>query len=200
MTTYTPKHHKSSDLIQLFSECFASSHNTTLVGNAEEPLYTPALKDNAAQIHFRADYFSSALHEIAHWCIAGEERRAQVDYGYWYIADGRDKAQQTAFFDVEVKPQALEWLFSEACNYPFTVSVDNVVAGEQQADWSYWEELANATDLFQARCLEQIHLWFETELPKRGYEFMAKLASYYRDGHMPTFEDISAVECKRKHV
>ena len=53
-------------------------------------------------------------------------RRKQVDYGYWYEPDGRDHVQQQAFEQVEVKPQALEWLMALACGVPFEVSCDNL--------------------------------------------------------------------------
>jgi elongation factor P hydroxylase len=48
-----------------------------------------------------------------------------VDYGYWYAPEGRDAAQQAAFFRVEAAPQALESIFCEALGVPFSPSVDN---------------------------------------------------------------------------
>jgi elongation factor P hydroxylase len=75
---------------------------------------------------YREDYFASALHEVAHWCIAGEQRRQQLDFGYWYAPDGRSPEQQGAFEAVEYKPQALEWFFSLACGYRFRLSADNL--------------------------------------------------------------------------
>ncbi len=77
-------------------------------------------------IWYRHDYFSSALHEVAHWCIAGKKRRTQIEYGYWYAPDGRNLQQQKAFQQVEVKPQAIEMAFSLACRRPFRVSLDNL--------------------------------------------------------------------------
>ncbi|MGB1335670.1 MAG: elongation factor P hydroxylase, partial [Luminiphilus sp.] len=47
-------------------------------------------------------------------------------YGYWYAPDGRNAEQQSAFYSVEVKPQAIEALFCEALDLPFAVSVDNL--------------------------------------------------------------------------
>ena len=67
-----------------------------------------------------------ALHEVAHWCVAGPRRRCLDDYGYWYAPDGRDAAAQAEFLRVEVRPQALEALFCAACNHPFRVSLDNL--------------------------------------------------------------------------
>ena len=119
--------HDSRDLIRLFETCFAASYNTRLVGGAPEPIYLPAdAEEPMHRILFTHDYFRSALHEIAHWCVAGAARREQVDFGYWYAPDGRSAEQQSAFEQVEVKPQALEWLFCEAAGHRFRVSLDNL--------------------------------------------------------------------------
>ena len=98
-------------LEQVFMRCFGSSLCTRLQGGAAEPLYQPAtLEGDYHVLYYRADYFASALHEVAHWCIAGEIRRQQTDFGYWYAPDGRSPAQQRAFERVECRPQALEWM------------------------------------------------------------------------------------------
>jgi len=116
-----------ADLVRVFDRCFLATYNTCLVGGGEEPVYLPADTDHPHhRIIFRDDYFASALHEVAHWSIAGPERRLKVDFGYWYNPDGRTAEQQRRFFAVEVKPQALEWLFAKACGYPFRVSTDNI--------------------------------------------------------------------------
>jgi elongation factor P hydroxylase len=117
-----------------FARCFAQSHRTVLVGGAEEPWYEPASASRPAYIHYRADYASSALHEVAHWCIAGRQRRRLADYGYWYAPDGRSAEQQAAFYRVEARPQALEWLFSRACGVPFHLSIDNLDGGVGRAE------------------------------------------------------------------
>jgi len=116
-------------LIRLFDRCFFESTNTKLVGGGHEPEYCPADDGyDYNRIVFKADYAASALHEIAHWCVAGKARRQQIDYGYWYEPDGRTEAQQLAFEQVEIKPQALEWIFSIACGLPFRVSADNLAS------------------------------------------------------------------------
>ena len=99
-------------LITVFNDCFVASERTELIGGAEEPFYRSWHNDCLAQVIFTRDYRSSALHEIAHWCIAGKERRKQDDFGYWYAPDGRSTDQQLAFEQVEVRPQAVEWAFS----------------------------------------------------------------------------------------
>ncbi|MDO3380581.1 elongation factor P hydroxylase [Gilvimarinus algae] len=118
--------HDCRDLIALFNRCFAQSEVTLLVGGAPEPVYLPCGDSGCAEIHFTRDYFASALHEIAHWCVAGRERRQLEDYGYWYAPDGRSAEQQAEFEAVEARPQALEWLFSEAAGVRFRVSADNL--------------------------------------------------------------------------
>ncbi len=117
----------SRELERVFNACFQRSENTILQGGAAEPLYQPAL--TAAEPHtlyYREDFFASALHEIAHWCIAGAARRRLRDFGYWYAPEGRSALEQGDFERVEVKPQALEWIFARACGYRFQVSVDNL--------------------------------------------------------------------------
>jgi len=121
----------------VFADCFFGSEHTLLIGGATEPLYLPAGDDDQRgvslvhRLYYREDYFASALHEVAHWCIAGKERRRQRDFGYWYAPDGRNLELQAAFQAVEVKPQALEWYFSQACGYAFRASLDNIEGGEQ---------------------------------------------------------------------
>ena len=119
------------DLEQLFAETFADQYDTVLCGGAAEPVYVPG---SPHRIFYTRDYFRSALHEVAHWCVAGEARRRQPDYGYWYAPDGRDAAQQRLFEQVEVKPQALEQLFCDACGHPFRVSLDNLDGEAGQGD------------------------------------------------------------------
>ena len=105
-----------------FNRAFSLTENTVLEGGANEPYYRPGSPN---VIYFREDYSRSALHEVAHWCVAGAARRGLPDYGYWYAPDGRDEAQQAAFYGVEVRPQAIEKMFCEALGIDFKVSVDN---------------------------------------------------------------------------
>lgn len=126
---------------RVFAQCFLQSENTLLCGGADEPLYAPSTQlGEPHRLWFREDYFASALHETAHWCIAGAARRQQVDFGYWYAAEGRDPVAQAAFESVEVRPQALEWCFSIACGFPFRISTDNLAAeGAEAGDHSAFE-------------------------------------------------------------
>ncbi len=114
-------------LIRTFEDCFYQRYNTRLICGDDEPIYLPANQECPYhRIVFAHGFFASAMHEIAHWCIAGEQRRQQIDYGYWYEPDGRTAPQQQLFERVEVKPQALEWILMKATGRPFRVSVDNL--------------------------------------------------------------------------
>lgn len=139
-----------------------------LVKGKDEPLYQPATVDNPLhQVIFARGYFSSALHEISHWCIAGAERRQQVDYGYWYAPDGRSEQQQKHFEQVEIKPQALEWIFSVAARHPFHLSIDNL-GGEAYNRQAFAEHVS-----IQAR------RYLRQGLPLRARQFARELVNYY---------------------
>ena len=119
----------ASAIERVFADLFATRHRTLLVGGGDEPLYQPPTADEPGRIIYRADYAASALHEVAHWCVAGTRRRTLLDFGYWYAPDGRTQAQQAAFEKVEVAPQALESLFADAAGVRFVPSADNVESG-----------------------------------------------------------------------
>lgn len=153
----------SARLERVFERCFLRDYNTRLLGGAPEPVYLPARREGQAnRLCYRADYFASALHETAHWCIAGRARRRLEDFGYWYTGDDRGTHGQHAFESVEDKPQALEWLFSLACGWRFLVSVDNLdpVNGA----------LPDATS-FRRRILSRALYWQRIGLPPRADVF-----------------------------
>ena len=151
-------------VMRLFNQEFAESDTTELIGGAAEPYYEPG---SLNRIYFRADYVRSALHEVAHWCIAGRRRRRLADYGYWYSPDGRGVAQQQAFFAVEARPQAIERCFCEAIGIPFSPSVDNVGAQIEP------EQLRH----FEARIQEWCDQFALTGLPLRAARFVTVLRS-----------------------
>jgi elongation factor P hydroxylase len=162
-------------LEQVFRDCFYADHRTQLVGGAPEPLYQPApVTGDDHRIVYREDFFSSALHEVAHWCIAGGERRKRVDYGYWYAPDGRDLLQQRQFEQAEVKPQAIEWHFALACAVPFRVSVDNLHGRRGDG-------LA-----FAVAIAEQAQDYLRNRLPPRAEQFRLALAQAFAGNDMPT--------------
>ena len=122
----------NQDLIDIFKSCFHESLNTILVDQGDEPIYIPANDTQKEhRIYFAHGYFSSALHEISHWLVAGEKRRQLEDYGYWYAPDGRDHVQQKEFEQVEVNPQSIEWILHQCCQKKFRLSLDNLSLPEQ---------------------------------------------------------------------
>lgn len=124
-------------LMTVFNTVFANQ-NTVLVRGDDEPEYLAAKDDKPAQIRFAHGYFSSALHELAHWCIAGKKRRLLDDFGYWYCPDGRDLTTQKQFEALEVAPQAIECVFCLANGRKFFASADNLTADfdPHQSDFS----------------------------------------------------------------
>lgn len=102
------------------------SYNTRLIGGFDEPFYRAPTNGQSAEIRYTRDYERSALHELAHWCVAGDQRRHLDDYGYWYAPDGRDTQQQQLFFRVEIRPQAIEKHFCSTLGLVFDISVDNL--------------------------------------------------------------------------
>jgi elongation factor P hydroxylase len=115
------------EIKSVFEQAFGQSHNIRLVGGAAEPLYLPA---GPGQPHNRLiyshDYPASALHEIAHWCLASVEQLALKDWGHWYTPDGRTAEQQRQFQRAEARVQAIEWFLSLAAGRPFRESSDNL--------------------------------------------------------------------------
>ena len=165
MTVSAAKQFDARLIENIFSDCFSGSFHTRLVGGAEEPLYLPETAGAPAAIHYRSDYRRSALHEVAHWCVAGPLRRGLKDYGYWYSADDRDSAKQGAFFCVEAKPQALESLFCAAAGIAFTVSVDNLSLEIPQS----------MLEQFENKLRWECHQFQKNGLPKRAELFSQAL-------------------------
>ncbi len=172
----------SDQLISLFNCIFLEQYNTQLIGGSDEPLYTPENKSTPAEVIFTHDYFSSALHEIAHWCIAGEPRRQKMDYGYWYAPDGRTKKEQSLFEQVEVKPQAMEWVFAKSCGHKFHLSADNLNS-----------ELGVSHN-FRRAVYEQVGAYCISGLSSRAGKFSETLADFYQQPSPLDFEKYSLSE------
>jgi hypothetical protein len=156
----------------LFDQLFLPAYRTCLQSGGDEPIYLPA--DHAHPDHriiFRDDYFASALHEVAHWCIAGQRRREQVDYGYWYVGDGRNAQQQDCFERVEAQPQALEWIFSAACRLHFRPSCDNLTG-------TLLPSQLQRSDFNQA-IYKQVLRYCDQGLPDRAGQFRLALCHFY---------------------
>ena len=154
-------------LIDLFNQTFRD-FNTRLIRGTNEPVYLPA--DNEYTYHriiFAHGFFSSALHEIAHWCIAGEKRRLLEDYGYWYCPDGRDERQQAEFERVEIKPQAIEWAFTEAAGRRFQVSTDNLNGAQPNRE------------AFTRHVQSQLNWYKNNGFPPRAERFISALSATF---------------------
>lgn len=177
--------HHYQDLIDIFDRCFMDDFQTRLIKGDDEPIYLPA--DDTSpwnRVVFAHGFYASGMHEISHWCIAGAERRKQVDFGYWYCPDGRDAETQGQFESVEIKPQALEWLFSVAAGFPFNVSCDNL-EGDCEPD-----RIA-----FQRKVHAQVMTYLEQGIPARPARLIAELRSFYSTppltaAHFPWPEDL----------
>lgn len=161
--------HYYQDLITLFNRCFAEEFNTRLVKGDDEPIYLPANQDCAYNaIYFAHGFFSSALHECSHWLIAGAHRRTLEDFGYWYVPDGRNTEQQALFQQVEVKPQAIEWILSVASGHKFRISIDNL-NGDEADTYAF----KNAVHL-------QVLYHCKHGLPERTARFRKALCHFYQ--------------------
>ncbi len=166
--TKDPQDQLVNPLIQLFNDTFSEKFNVKLVRGQHEPIYLPADKQYSLnRILFAHGYFSSALHEIAHWLIAGEKRREQIDYGYWYHADGRNPEQQRDFEQVEVKPQAIEWILSQSARHRFSISVDNLNA-----------EISDPNP-FKKAVYRQVMYYIENGLSQRTEKFRQALVKHF---------------------
>lgn len=152
-------------LIDCFNQSVGAFEGTILQGGAAEPYYQPGSPN---VIYFREDFVRSAFHELAHWCVAGATRRTLPDYGYWYAPDGRDEAQQAAFFGVEVKPQAVEKAFCLAVGVAFEVSVDNLTVSLSDP----------AITLFAAAVEDEFERMSTNRFPRRAESFLQALSDY----------------------
>jgi len=182
--------HRIEDIKTLFDRCFSSDFNTRLVKGHDEPIYLPAGYTDINipartynQVVFAHGYYASALHEIAHWCLAGEARRKLVDFGYWYCPDGRTAEQQSAFQQVEIKPQAIEWGLCVACGFEFNVSCDNLSGDEfgQQPD----------RHAFQTEIHRQVMVYLKNGFPTRAQTLMAEMNKFYGTEKVSRLEQFS---------
>jgi elongation factor P hydroxylase len=161
--------HNYHDLIHLFEQNFYASFNTRLIKGGDEPLYSPANEEcTYHQIIFAHGYYASALHEISHWCMAGDARRQLEDFGYWYMPDGRNAEQQKIFEQVEIKPQAIEWAFCVAADKKFNVSADNLNGA------------APDTVAFKENVYQQVQQYLIGGFPVRAQQFINTLANFYQ--------------------
>ncbi len=98
---------------------------------------------------------------------------------------GATPQTQGQFEEVEVKPQALEWLFCVAAGFPFNVSCDNL-EGDCEPD----------RIVFQRRVHAQVMALLEQGIPTRPARFIQALQSFYNTPplaaeHFPYPEDLN---------
>lgn len=172
------KTHSVEQLVNLFNELFIASYNTELQCCEDEPVYKPA---NANYPHHRIifahGFFASALHEISHWCVAGEARRQLEDFGYWYEPDGRSEERQAEFEKVEIKPQALEWIFSVSADFKFHFSADNIALNNQPSLE------------FKQAVYEQVERYLHNGLPLRAKMWSDALIKSYHNNQAINIKD-----------
>ena len=157
---------RHTEIAACFNGAFYQAHATQMRGGASEPLYLPAGNGEPARLCYREDFAASALHEAAHWCIAGRRRRTLVDFGYDYEPPPRSEAAQQQFFALELRTQALESLFAGAAGVAFRPSADNLQA-----------ELSSFIDQLRA-ALPGMSRWVcESEDP-RARQFISALEAW----------------------
>ncbi len=162
--------HDTETLIALFNQTFEQTENTHLCCCEEEPIYRPANdKHPHHRIIFAHGFFASAMHEIAHWCVAGKERRLLEDFGYWYEPDGRSEERQSEFEKVEIKPQAYEWIFSKSADFTFHFSADNLALNNQPSE------------TFKQAVYHQVQELLKNGLPPRVQLWSDCLINHYRN-------------------
>lgn len=172
--------HHIDDLICIFNQCYLATYNTELKKGEDEPLYLPADGTRVHhELYFARGFFASALHECAHWLIAGEKRRLQVDFGYWYVPDGRSLQEQELFFKVEVKPQAMEWILSVASGFRFQISSDNL------------NGLHSDTLKFKQAVYEQVGQYCKQGLSQRAELLRSALCQFYHTPPLLKYEDFT---------
>ncbi|MDG2914991.1 elongation factor P hydroxylase [Bisgaard Taxon 10/6] len=182
--------HTLDDIIAIFNGCFEKEFNTKLVKGGDEPIYIPAEHKTPGYdvlpyhaIYFARGFYSSALHEISHWLVAGTERRKLEDFGYWYEPDGRSPERQREFEKVEVKPQAIEWILATAANFRYFASADNLNG--------------NPGDIapFKQAVYAQVKTYAEKGLPQRAEKLRRALSEFYgtEDGINLAKFDISRI-------
>lgn len=164
-------------LIPLFNELFQTACNTVLEPASTDPYYLPADESSPYnRVQYAHGFFASALHEVSHWCLAGERRRQLVDFGYWYKPDRQLAADQLEFERLEIKPQALEWIFTVATKKDFFVSADNL-------NFQEWD-LTN----FRQEVRQQALHFLQDGLSSRAESFLLGLKKHYQSfGHFEDF-------------
>lgn len=179
----------AKDIELIFDSQFRKQYQTILRGGFDEPFYKASdLSQVDHCIGYRSDFLASALHEVAHWCVAGESRRLKDDYGYWYIPDGRTREEQLLFFQAEALPQALEKYFHKCIgSHLFHLSIDNLhglVSRQEEL------EFAAQVEIHYQKCIRG-------DLPIRGKVFSQALKGWFCQG--PRLSKVLTICRKSRH-
>ena len=149
-----------SEVAAVFN-CTFSDHSVVMHGGYREPMYIPGM--DVAEIRYTLGHTASALHEAAHWCIAGRRRRRNTDYGYFYEPPPRSGMHRVRFEDVEIEAQSVEVLLAEAAGSQFQPSADDV------------DVPLFLLEAFSSRILERARERRQVGLPKRADKFRVAL-------------------------
>ncbi len=164
-------------LARLFDHTFSARYAVYMRGGATEPLYLPAIAQQPAQLVYTYDYPSSVLHEAAHWCLAGAQRRRSVDFGFAYVPTAARSAQdQVAFEAAEVRTQAIEWRLSLAAGVAFRLSVDSIGRNRRP---------------FLERVVQEVQRRLRDGWPRRVQRFAAVLADALGGVADPNWSDFA---------
>lgn len=171
----------------VFEREFGQSHRVCLQGGAEEPLYLPSEQQPNLLVYTR-DYPASALHEIAHWCLASVGQLKLKDWGHWYTPDGRSAEQQRRFQRAEARVQAVEWALSVAAGRRFRESSDNL-SGEFIDDSGFKDQIHNHIAHFCEQGLpERAAQLFYAFATARQQNFVLSTALFAREALNPSPE------------
>ncbi len=161
-----PRALTQAEICECFNRLFAIPFNVEMRGGGAEPDYSPPTAKQRGALVARADYAASALHEAAHWCVAGSARRRLPDYGYVYLPPPRNPPDQRRFFAWELRNQAVECYLCDAAGLAYRASADD-------------PELAlDALAAFEARVRA-----LSLSPPQRALQLAAELRSV-RDGRL----------------
>ena len=97
-------------LVGVFNRVFQAADATILCGGLLSLITNPA----HPQLSIFAKILIAVPYTRSRIGVSRVPAQGLPDYGYWYAPDGRNAEQQSAFYSVEVKPQAIEALFCEA--------------------------------------------------------------------------------------
>lgn len=115
-------HNYCTHLISAFADIFPQ---IKIQGGGAEPFYQAPKGSSPGIITFRENFPRSLLHEVSHYCLAGDRRRKIDDFGYWYSPARHNQEEQERFEQVEARPQGLEKLMCEIVGLDFSPSLDN---------------------------------------------------------------------------